>query len=120
MRKIVLLFVAIILFLGAYNVKAKDTCDFSKIEVEDVSVKAKSDNTVEMSDVEFKDNKLNVNLKMFDVGDYIEYKILFKNTSSEEYYFDSKLLNIDSTYFDYSVSYPDNSNKIEANKEKKF
>ena len=112
------LIIIILLSLFCFDVYAKDVCDLKQIKIEDVSVKEKSDNTIEVSNAEFKDNKLSVDLKMFDVGDFIEYKIKLKNTSTDDFYFDSNLLNIDSNYFDYSISYQDNSNKIESNKEK--
>ncbi len=120
MRNSKILFLTFIFLMPflIFNVSAKDICDFSKIEVEDVSVKEKSNNTIEVSKAEFKDNKINLDLKMFDVGDYIEYKIKIKNTSADDYYFDNNLLNINSNYFDYSLVNNDGSNIVKGNSDK--
>ena len=95
-----------------------EECNQNSIKIKSISVKDKSEYVEELNEVTFKDNRINLDLKMYDVGDYIEYELKVKNESDENFYFDENSLNINSNYFDYSLSYKDNSNKIEPNKEK--
>ena len=55
---------------------------------------------------------------MYDVGDYIEYELKVKNDSNEDYYLNKDSLDINSDYFEYFITFSDNSNKIEPNTEK--
>ena len=95
-----------------------EECSSSIIKVKYITVKDKSEYVEELKNTTFKDNKLNLNLKMYDVGDYIEYELKVKNDSNEDYYLNKDLLDINSDYFNYSISFSDNSNKIEPNTEK--
>ena len=95
-----------------------EECNSRNIKIKNVEVKGKSEYVEELSDSTFENNRLNLDLKMYDVGDYIEYKLKVKNDSNENYYFNKDSLNINSDYFDYYISYKDNSNKIEPNEEK--
>ena len=118
MSKIKLLVVLLLcIFLLPFMVNAEE-CNPNSIKIQSISVKDKSEYTEELSNITFENNKINLDLKMYDVGDYIEYKLKVKNESKENFYFDEKSLNINSNYFDYSLSYKDNSNRIEPNTEK--
>ena len=109
--------IIIIILLLPFMVSAEE-CNSSSIEIKDINVKDKSKYVEELSKSTIKDNKINLDLKMYDIGDYIEYELKVKNESKENFYFDEKSLNINSVYFDYSLSYKDNSNRIEPNTEK--
>ena len=118
MNKVKMLFLLFLfLLLLPFMVNAKE-CKKNSIKINEISVEDKSEYTEQLTDVTFKDNKINLDLKMFDVGDYIEYKLNVENTSDDVYYFDSNSLNINSNYFDYLLSYEGNTNKIEPNSEK--
>lgn len=49
---------------------------------------------------------------------YIQYKVLVKNDSSDDFQLNNKSLSIESDYIDYSISSSDNSNIIKANSSK--
>ena len=112
-------FILIIVIFIPFVVYAEE-CGTNSIVIESVDLLGKTENVEEVSPVSFQNNKLNMDLKMFDVGDYIEYKLLLKNTSNDDYYFDKKSLNIDSKYLIYNIDYIDDSNIIPANSEKSF
>ena len=109
--------IIIIILLLPFMVNAEE-CNQNSIKIQSIAIKDKSKYTEELSKTTFENNKINLDLKMYDVGDYIEYELKVKNDSDEKYFFDEKSLNINSNYFDYSLSYKDNSNKIEPNTEK--
>ncbi len=108
----ILLIIMCIFFLS-FMVNAEE-CNINSIEINSISVKEKSEYVEELSEASFKGDKIYLNLKMFDVGDYIEYTLKVKNESNDDFYFDENSLNINSNYFDYSLTYKDNSNKIES------
>ena len=95
-----------------------EVCNQNSIKLKSIKAKEKSEYTEELTEATIDNNKINLDLKMYDVGDYIEYTLKVKNESDENFYFDENSLNIKSNYFDYSLSYKDNSNKIEPNTEK--
>ncbi len=117
MRKILLLVIIATLFLINYSVFAEE-CKTNNIGIESINVKEKSKYTEELANPTLENNKLKLNLKMYDVGDYINYEIKIKNNSNEVYYFDENSINNNSNYFIYSLSYKDGSNRIEPNKSK--
>ena len=92
-----------------------ENCKTNSIKIKSISMKSKSKNTEELSKVTIENNKINLNLKMYDVGDFIEYKLVLDNISDEVYYFDKDSFNIDSNYFDYEIIYRDDSSRIEPN-----
>ena len=119
MKKCILILVSIIIFMCIPSmVIAKDTCSLDNIKIESIELKDKTDIVIENSTVSIDNKMINLDLKMYEVGDYVEYELRVKNNSNDNFYFDEKSLNINSNYFDYSLSYKDNSNRIEPNTEK--
>ena len=119
MKKCILILVSIIIFMCIPSmVIAKDTCSLDNIKIESIELKDKTDIVIENSPASIDNKKIYLDLKMYEVGDYVEYELRVKNNSNENFYFDEKYLNINSNYFDYSLSYKDNSNRIEPNTEK--
>ena len=118
MSKIKLVVVILIcILLLPFMVNAEE-CNQNSIKIQSIALKDKSKYTEELSKTTFENNKINLDLKMYDVGDYIEYELKVKNDSDEKYYFDEKSLNINSDYFDYSILSNDHSNSIDPNTEK--
>ncbi len=118
MSKIKLLVVLLLyIILLPFMVNAEE-CNQNSIKIQSISVKDKSEYVEELNDATFDTNKINLDLKMYDVGDYIEYELKVKNESNEDYYLNKDSLNINMDYFEYSISFNDNSNKIEPNTEK--
>ena len=97
---------------------AKDTCSQENIKIESIELKDKTDIVEEKSPASIENKKIHLGLKMYEVGDYAEYALKVKNSSEDAFYFDEKSLNIDSDYFDYSLKYEGNSNKIEPLEDK--
>ena len=116
MKNIIIITLCIFLFiLFIPFVVNAENCRTNSIKIKSISMKSKSKNTEELSKVTIENNKINLNLKMYDVGDFIEYKLVLDNISDEVYYFDKDSFNIDSNYFDYEIIYRDDSSRIEPN-----
>ena len=93
-------------------------CNMEDIDIKSIVLKDKSENVEELSDIFIDHHKINIDLKMYEVGDYVEYKIKVKNNSNENYYIDDNLLELDNKYLKYELSTDDNSNTIKVGKEK--
>ena len=116
MKNIIIITLCIFLFiLFIPFVVNAENCRTNSIKIKSISMKNKSKNTEELSKVTIENNKINLNLKMYDVGDFIEYKLVLDNITDEVYYFDKDSFNIDSNYFDYEIIYRDDSRRIEPN-----
>ena len=107
-----------LLFLLPISVFAKDTCDPSNIKIESITLEDTKGNIEEVKEASSSGQKINLGLRMNVVGDTASYKIVLKNTSNEEYYFDEKSLNLDTDYTDYTISYEDDNNLIKSGEEK--
>ncbi len=77
------------------------------IIIESIEINKKSESVKELSPAVITDNKIKLDVKMYDVGDYIEYILKIKNISNDDYYLDNNFLNINSNYFDFSPLYED-------------
>ncbi len=115
MRKIYLF---LTLFLFPIVVFAKDTCDSNSIEIQSIELEKSIGNIEEVSSASISNQKINLGLKMNVLGDTAEYKIVLKNNSLEDYYFDENTLNYNLDSVNYSVSFDDNMNLIKAREEK--
>ena len=78
----IILFVLIGIFCNVSTVKA-DT----DVVIKSAEIKEKSENVV--STVSVSDNKVNMDLKLYNLDDYITYKIVLKNNSDKNYTIDS-------------------------------
>ncbi|MBR6113351.1 MAG: BspA family leucine-rich repeat surface protein [Bacilli bacterium] len=115
MKKIVLFL--LLLFFPLF-VFAKDTCDPGNIKIESITLEDTKGNIEEVKKASSSGQKINLGLRMNVVGDTASYKIVLKNTSNEDYYFDEKSLNLDTDYVDYTVSYEDDNNLMKGGEEK--
>ena len=112
MKKIILPILLFVMFIPFY-VNA-ETCDTDKISISSITVESKSDNVEETDEATANGRNINLNLSMSEVGDTIEYKILVKNDSNEDYELDKNSFNINSDYIDYTLTSEDNSNTVKA------
>ena len=119
MKKLLSYFMIFLLILIPSYVKAEE-CDPKSINIQSITLTKKSDTVEELSEVSVNNNKVNLNLEMYNVGDFAEYKIKVKNTSKENYYFDENSIENASDYIQYEVHTKDNSNVIKPGKEKEF
>ena len=115
-KRILLLVLLSILFMPI--VVIAEECDSNSIIVESIDVNDKTDYVDELSPISINGNSIGLNLKMYNVGDYINYKLKLKNTSDLDYYLDEKALKVSNDFFDYSVFFDDNSNIIKSKSEK--
>lgn len=116
MKKIIIPIVLVLLIIP-FMVYA-ETCDTSKITVSSISVDSNSDSTEELEQATVDGKSINLNLSMSEVGDYIQYKVLVKNESNDDFLLNDKSFSIESDYIDYSISSIDNSNIVKANSNK--
>ena len=116
MKKLLLPILLFVMFIPFY-VNA-ETCDTDKISISSITIEDKSDNVEEIDEASASGKNINLNLSMSEVGDNIEYKIIVKNDSNEDYELDKSSLNINSDYIDYTLESDDNSNIIKANSSK--
>ena len=75
----------------------------SNIELKDISLNEKSSNVEEVTPASIVDGKIKLDFKMYEVGDYIEYKVKVKNTTSELLELDKSSLLASVNYIKYSV-----------------
>ena len=110
MKKVILLLLTILLL--PIMVYAED----KKVILESISLNGKSDNVVEVSPATMEDNKVILDFKMYEVDDYIEYKIKVKNNSNETLEIDNSSVTSPVKYVKYSV---DSTSKIIKSGEEK-
>ena len=118
MRNILLSFLLLIMFTP-FIVNA-ETCNTDKISISSITLENKTDNVNEIDGATVDGKKINLNLRMTEVGDNIKYKIIVKNDSNEDYKFDKTSFNVNSSYINYSLNSDDNSDIIKANSTKTF
>ena len=118
MKKIIMSIVLMILILPVL-VNAEE-CKPDSIKIKSIELNSKSEDAQEINSPTFDNNNLNFDLKMYDLNDYVEYKIVVKNTSDEKLIFDANSLNKDSDYIEYQAIYKDDSKEINPNEEKEI
>ena len=118
MRNKLLLF--ILLLLIPFYVYAEDSCNPNNIIIESITQNNKTEDVYELSQPTIENNKIKLDLKMSSVGDNIEYKLIVKNTSEEEYNLNLDNLLSNTDYISYSFSNNEDSNIIEPNSTKEI
>ena len=116
MKKLLLPILLFMLFIPFY-VNA-ETCDTDKISISSITVESKSDSVEELDEATASGKNINLNLSMLEVGDNIEYKVVVKNDSNEDYELDKNSFNISSDYINYSIESDDDSNVVKAKSSK--
>jgi len=115
MKKILFSILFVFLFIP-YIVNATE-CDPSKVYIDSIKLENLSANVKELEDAIAQDKNINLHLKMSEVNDSIQYKVVLKNDSNEDYLLDKNSLSVSNEYFVYSFD-TDNSNVIKANSTK--
>lgn len=88
------------------------------IVIKSIELLNKSENVEELSSPNTADDKINVGVKLYDPRDYIEYSILIKNNSNEDYSFDNSSLKITDDYLSYEFSYSESTNVLKPSEER--
>lgn len=114
MKKALLIILLFIMFIP-FIVNA-ESCDSDKITISSITIENKSNGVEEIDEATVSGK--NLNLSMSNVGDNIEYKIVVKNDSNEDYELDKNSFNISSEYVDYTFESEDNSNIIKSDSSK--
>ena len=118
MKKLkVILPLLIFIMLIPFVVNA-ETCDTDKILISSITVEDKSENVTELSEATVNGKNINFNVSMSSVGDNIKYKIIIKNNSDEDYFFDRNSLIIESDYIEYSIESNNDSNIVKKKSSK--
>ena len=107
----------IILFFFPFITMAEE-CDMSKITITSVAQKSIEGNTKVISEPTFKDRNINLDLKMYEVGDSVTYDMIIKNESEEDYMIDENTFKTDSDYIEYTLKTNDDSNVVKAKSSK--
>lgn len=116
MKKFIIPILLLVMFIPFY-VNA-ETCDTDKISISSITVDSKSDSVEELDEAIANGKNINLNLSMSEVGDNIEYKIVVKNDSNEDYELDKNSFNANSNYIEYTLKTNDDSLIVKAGKTK--
>ena len=114
MKKICFLIIMILLF--PMFVYAED----NDLVLKSITLDKLSKDVEELSLATIENNKINLDLKMYEVGDTAEYIVTIENPTDKDLYLEQNIVNTDSTYFDYELLGVDKSTVIEKNSEKGF
>ena len=113
MKKRLLLLILFILFVPVV-VNAEEEVSIKSIELFD-----KSDNSEILEPASINDLTIDLNIKMYDVNDYVKYKIVASNSTDKKLAVKNSFNTADE-HMKYEIEYPDNSRYIEPNTDKEI
>lgn len=99
MRKVLLLIISILLIIP--TVVFAETCTDNNITIEEIKLVDKSAEAKELESAKLENKKINLNIEMSSVGDYLTYEIFVKNGTEEDYALDKSSFQNISDYFEY-------------------
>lgn len=100
------------------SVSSDEQCDAKSIKIESIEINDKANFVLDNNKEQVIDNTINLDLRMFNVDDYIEYKIMLKNNSNNNFSISKDSLSLNLDYINYKIKASDNSNTINANETK--
>lgn len=118
LKKLIIPVLLLIMFLPIM-VKAEE-CNLEDISITSIKVEKKTDSVEEVSAATANGREINLNLNMSELGANIQYKMVVKNNSSNDYELDKKTFSVNSDYVNYTIESNDDSNIIEAKSSKEF
>ena len=118
MRKKIKFFIILLTLFMIPCIVLAEECNSSSITLESIELKSINGYAEELNNASIDGKKVNLDLKLYDPGDSIEYNLKVKNTSNEDFYIDEGSLKSNNDYLEYHFTYDDNSNVVKANKEK--
>ena len=95
-----------------------EICEPEKVTIESIEISNKTNNVTEKSEPVIHGKIIDLNLKMKKVGDSIEYKMIVKNDSKEDYKLDKTALSANRDYIEYTLETKDDSNIIKSGEAK--
>lgn len=87
------------------------TCGANVICPTSIEYVEKSANTEVLTDASINNGKINIDIKMLELGDYIKYKLILENTSEDEYRLEDASFDNDKAIV-YSAAFIDNKDTI--------
>ena len=93
-------------------------CNTKAISISSIKLKQKDESVTENKKATARGNNINLDISMMNVGDTIEYEVIVKNQSNEDYELDKNSFNLGSKYIDYTITSPNNSNIVKAQSSK--
>lgn len=113
-----ILFIILTIVLIPFMVNAKN-CNIDDIRITSIEIEDKSNNVTELEKPIIERKKIKLNIEMIEVNDSIEYKMIIKNDSNEDYELDKTNFNVRSDYYiNYTLESGDKSNIVKANSSK--
>ena len=116
MRKLIFV---LLLFLIPTVVLAANTCNPNDLSIETVTLSKTVGNAEEVTAASVDNQKINLDVKLNDPNDYMEYKIIVKNNSTEDYYIKDEDI-ADNQFLKYEFVHENNEYLIEPNSEKEI
>ena len=116
MRKLIFV---LLLFLIPTVVLAANTCNPNDLSIETVTLSKTVGNAKEVTAASIDKQKINLDVKLNDPNDYMEYKIIVKNNSTEDYYIKNEDI-ADNQFLKYEFVHENNEYLIEPNSEKEI
>ncbi len=113
-KTLFILFVILTGLLVPFVVRAEE-CSLDNISIEKIEILNKSESAVQKLEPVIDGKKLIFDIKLDEVGSFIEYKMIIKNDTDKDYELDS---NYNNEYFNYMISTEDKSNVIKKNETK--
>ena len=98
-------------------VSDKITEKTNEVYISEVSLEEKSDDVIVNKRAIPDGLSIDVDVKLNNLGDFVKYKVVVKNTTNKDYKIDSKTKYGNSEYIKYEFSFTDN-NEIKAGQEK--
>ena len=117
MKKYLLTIILFILIIP--TVVLASTCNPDDIVIETVTLSKKVGNATEVTAASIDNKTLDLDVKLNDPNDYMEYTITVKNNGTEDYYIKEDDF-ANNQYLKYEFIYEDSSYKIEPNEEKEI
>ena len=105
MKKLIL----IIMLLIPMFVYATDDCNSEDIIIEKIDYVRVDGKTVELSEPKVDGQKINFDIKFSKLNDSIEYKLLLKNNSNEDYQIDENSISYDNDNVSFILDYGESS-----------
>ena len=121
MKKWFLVFIFFFLLLiTPFFTQAEEVCDDSGVLLKGITIKKTVGNTEILDDAEIIDNQIVLNLKMFEIGDSIEYTFIVENNSDKDFLMETNNLIRENDTIIYELDSKDHNYKIPKNSEKEF
>ena len=117
MKKLIISIILLITLIP--SIVFAEECDIEKLTIESIKINTKTDNVIEKSEPIIEGRNINLDLKMSEVGDSIEYEMIVKNDSNEDYELDKTTLSANSDYIEYTFDTNSDSNIVKKGETKK-